>query len=103
MFKQKTAKEQQSLYLEADLIAAIRGIADQHDTSISDVANEFLRVALELHRAENVMLHRVRVLEESLPQDLIDPDPTHQIFGGKDPILVITDRKWDPAEFANMT
>lgn len=94
------SKEQQSLYLETALITAMRGIAEQHDTSVSDVANELLRVAIKQHRAENVMLQRVRVLEQSLPMDLVNPPADHPIFAGKDPVRVVTERRWHPQEYA---
>lgn len=100
MQRVRTAKEQQSLYLEAELTAALRGIAEQHDTSISDVANELLWAAIRQQRSENVMLQRVRVLEEALPRDLVDPSSDHLVFGGREPVDVITGRKWDPSVYA---
>ena len=94
------SKEQQSLYLETALVAAIRGIAEQHDTSLSEVANELLRVAIKQHRAENVMLQRARVLEQALPLDLVNPPADHPIFAGKSPVRVVTERRWHPQEYA---
>ena len=96
----RVAKEQQSLYLEVELVAALRGIAEQNDTSVSDVTNELLRLAIEQYRAENVLLQRAKVLEQALPMNLVDPPDDHPIFGGKSPVPVVTERRWHPRAYA---
>ena len=96
----RSAKEQQSLYLESILVAAMRGIAEEYETSVSDVANELLRVAIEQHRSESVMRQKIQRLEQVLPPDLVDPPTDHPLLAGKQPIDVIIQRRWSPLTYA---
>jgi ABC-type phosphonate transport system ATPase subunit len=88
-----------NFYAKSRLVEVVRRIADQHDTSISEVVNDLLETALEQHHSDTLVLRRVRVLEESLPRYIIDPPDDHPVWGGKQPVDVVAEYSWNPGEY----
>lgn len=73
------SKDTLSLYLSADLAAAVRGEAERKGVSVSEMAETLLSDAMKEYRAKIRTLERVRVIE-SLPVSLADVDTDHPIF-----------------------
>lgn len=92
----KEAKEQQSLYLGVELMAAIRGIAEENGSSISEVVNQFLNESVKRYRAESAIRRKVDVLRQELAQSIVNPDDNHPVFGGKAPIMMVIERRTPP-------
>ena len=87
--------------LDVDTTAYLRTVAEQHDVSLSEVINEFLRAQIEQYRAKDMVLRRVEVIEQNLPRNVVNPPDDHPIFGGKQPHDVTVERRWDPREYAD--
>lgn len=92
----KEAKEQQSLYLGVETMAAIRGIAEENDASISEVVHQFLCDAVKRYRSASVSRRKVDVLRQELPQSIVNPPDDHLVFGGKAPIMMVIERRQPP-------
>jgi ABC-type phosphonate transport system ATPase subunit len=97
----REAKEALNFYVKSRLAAAVRAIAQEHETSVSEVLNDFVEDALNRHRAQQLVLRRVRVLQQSLPKNIVDPPDDHPVYGGKRPVMVVSERRWDPSEYIN--
>jgi hypothetical protein len=97
--REREPKAQLNFYAKTRIAEAVRRIAEEHDTSISEVVNELLEDALARADNESSVLRRVRVLEQSLPRYIIDPSDDHPVFGGKRPVDVLAEFAWDPQDY----
>lgn len=92
----RESKEQQSLYLGVEVMVAVRAIAEENATSVSDVVNQFLADCVGRYRTETILRRKVDVLRQELPQSIVNPPDDHLVFGGKAPVMMVIERRMPP-------